>query len=582
LVTGIILGPVTGFFNPDQFFGPLLFPLISLAVAVILFEGSLTLKFSEIRGQHRYILRFIFVGGAITWLGISFTTHAILHIDWSLSALIGAMLVVTGPTVIIPMLRSIRPQSNIAQMLRWEGIISDPFGALLAVLVFEVIASNQLQDQWLHTVLYFIKMVVSGTSLGLVSGVILSQVLSRHWLPNFLINIVVLNSVLGVFVLANLCYSETGLLAVTVMGLTLANYKTIDLSSILDFKETLSTLLISNIFIVLAARLNFASLLPILIPTLLLFLVMQFVIRPAKVMLTTIGSNLEFRQKLFLSWIAPRGIVAAAIISLFEIKLTNMGFPGANILTPLVFIIIVLSVVLPSFTGTLLAKFLKVNQPDANGVLIIGANFVAREIAKILIKNNVYVLLADSNWVDISEARLEGLTTFYGNPVSEHADYNLSLMGIGRLLSITPNIELGVLAGLRFRKEFGKKEIYYLQTEQEKTSKQKYLVAKQHRGTMLFNQDITYEELERIMRGGSDTRSTSLSEVFDNESYAAMNKHRYIPIFAFNSRHNLVIFTSQKPVKPEAGWTIIAIHPMESNEKKSIRSDYVSADTEAK
>ncbi len=560
LITGALLGPLTGFLDPDKLFGDLMFPLISLAVSVILFEGSLALKFNQISDQKNYFLKFIGLGGLVTWFGVSVTTHVVLGADWSLCALIGAMLVVTGPTVIVPMLQAVRPHDNVAQMLRWEGIILDPLGALLAVLVFDFITSGQGQGLWLHSIIYFIKMFITGASIGFISGFLLSELILRYLLPKSLTNIVVLNSVLAVFVIANLCYLETGLLAVTVMGLTLTNRKDIDLTSVLDFKETLSTLLISSLFIVLAARLSFSSLEPMLIPSLVIFTIMQFIIRPFKVMTTTIGSNLNFSHKILLSWIAPRGIIAAAIATLFQMKLSEMGYQHIEFITPLIFLIIVYSVLLPSCTATFLAKFLNVSDPEPNGILIIGANLLARTIAGILTKHNVSVILADSSWDDISTARLEGLTTYYGNPVSEHADFNLNLLGIGKLLAITSNTELGVLAGLRFGSEFGKKNIYYLQTEQEKISNDKYFVAKYHRGFMLFDENVTYEELTLLLQQGGEIRSTILSEQFDYEAYLKINTHQFIPLFVLDSKNKLYVFAKGHTVIPTVGWTIIAAH----------------------
>lgn len=560
LIAGVLLGPITGIFDPDQLFGDLMFPIVSLAVSVILFEGSLTLKFNQITEQRHYISNFIILGTLITWVGIGLAVHFILHVDWSLCALIGAILVVTGPTVIIPMLRAVRPHNDVAQMLKWEGIILDPFGAILAVLVFDFITSGQGQGVWLHSIVYFIKMFVTGTLIGFVSGMLLSEFMLRIFLPKFLLNIVVLNFVLAVFVVANYFYSETGLLAVTVMGLTLTNRKGVDLGSVLDFKETLSALLLSSLFIVLAARLNLANLKPMIIPSLIIFIFMQFVIRPFKVLVTTIGSKLDFAHKVLVAWIGPRGIIAAAIASLFEIKLTEMGYQNIAFMTPLVFLIIIYSVLLPSVTATFFARLLKASDPEPNGILMIGANYLARTIAAILKKQNLSVVLADSSWEDISAARLAGLATYYGNPVSEHADYNLSLLGVGKLLAVTPNTELGVLAGLRFSTEFGKKNIYYLQTKHEKLSNEKYLVAKEHRGSMLFGENITYEGLTAVLEKGGEIRSTILTQQFDYETFVKTNTHHYIPLFALDTKNKLHTFAHGASVKPAVGWTIVAAH----------------------
>ena len=220
---------------------------------------------------------------------------------------------------------------------------------------------------------------------------------------------------------------------------------------------------------------------------------------------------------------------------------------------------------LPSLTATLLARILKVSDPEPNGILMVGASYLARLIAAILKMQKLPVVLADASWEDISAARLAGLSTYYGNPVSEHADYNLNLLGIGKLLAITPNTELGVLAGLRFSTEFGKKNIYYLQTKQEKLTHEKYLIAKQHRGSMLFGEDVTYEGLTTILEKGGEIRSTILTEQFDYETFVKTNTHHYIPLFAFDTKNKLHIFTGGSSIKPAVGWTIVAVHMEQEN-----------------
>jgi len=561
LISGIILGPVTGFLVPDKLLGDLLFPTISLSVAIILFEGSLTLNFNKISEQRKNVIKFISIGGIITFIGVSLSAHYIFNINYSMSFLLGAILIVTGPTVIGPMLTAIRPSNKVCQLLKWEGMILDPFGAILTVLVFDVVIRTQSEHLLISAIFYFLKLTIVGGVIGYIFGYLLSKALIKHLIPKFLINIVVLNFVLLSFMISNAIYHETGLLAVTVMGLTLANFKNLDLKEILEFKETLSTLLLSSLFILLAARINLSNLYYVMFPATIIFCLMQFLIRPIKVFLTTRKSELNFGDKLMLAWIAPRGIVAAAIASLFELKLKRMGYNDASFLSPVVFLIISYSVILPSFTGKFFAKLIGANRSDSNGILIIGANALSRKIAEIIQKRNYYVLIADYNWDEISTARMNGLKTFFGNPLSEHAEYNLSLLDLGKMMAITPNTELAVLSGVHFKREIEKNEIYYLQTAKEKNIAEKNKIADSHKGKKLFGDNITYEKLLSLLNSTHEIRSTCITNKYTFEDYLTSNKETIIPLFAFDTKNKLVLFSANNKISPDDGWTIVSMMP---------------------
>lgn len=245
LLAGILGGPVAGWLEPDALFGPLLFPFISLAVAVILFEGSLSLRFSEIRGLEQVVRRLLTGGLLITWAVAALAAHFLAGLGWALATLFGALMVVTGPTVIMPMLRTVRPSARVAGILRWEGILVDPIGALLAVLVFELVVSAGAGNALGHTLAVFAETLVVGTMTGLLGGWLLGEALRRDWFPPYLVNAETLALVFGVFALADLLADESGLLAVTVMGLWLGNRRGIPVEQIVEFKESLSLLLIT-------------------------------------------------------------------------------------------------------------------------------------------------------------------------------------------------------------------------------------------------------------------------------------------------------------------------------------------------
>ncbi len=566
LITGIIVGPVLGYVHPDELFGDLLFPIVSLSVAVILFEGSLTLKFEEIRGLGSTVRNLITIGALITWIIIAYSTHYLLGFSFELSFLFGAMVIVTGPTVIIPMLRTVRPNAAIANVLRWEGIVIDPLGALLAVLTFNFIISGQQQDAISQIIMTFSMIMLIGFLGGFIGGWILGDLLRRHLVPEFLRNVITLSSVFAVFVIADTVEHEAGLLAVTIMGMTMANMDKLDIDDILDFKESLSLLLISVLFIILAARVQLTQFIELGLAGLGVLAITMFVARPISVFVSAIGSDLSSREKLMISWIGPRGIVAAAVSSLFALRLENEGYSEAALLVPLTFLIIIGTVVIQSATAKHVGNLLKVREPSRTGVLIIGAGNVARAIAKQLQELGFRVMLTDSNWENTSLARMEGLETYYGNPVSEHADRNLSLVGLGKLLAMSGRGSLDTLACLRFKADFGVKNLYQLRTTREQHIADKHIVSTRHRGYELFGDNITYGTMAQLLRNGAEIKTTTLSEEFDFDAYIEKYGERSIPLFAIDSKERLHIFVADGKMKPEKDWKVISMVRPDGND----------------
>lgn len=567
LLAGVVAGPVTGWLDPDALFGDLLFPMVSLAVAVILFEGSLTLRLDDIRGLERVVRRLVTSGLAVTWLITALATRWLLGFAWELAFLFGALTVVTGPTVIVPMLRTVRPRARLANILRWEGIVIDPVGALLAVLVFEFIVSGRGGAAFGHTLLTFGQILAVGAVLGVAAGQALGIALRRHWLPEFLHNVAALTLVFGAFAVSNVLQEESGLLTVTVMGLWLGNMRDVRVETILDFKESLSVLLISGLFIVLAARIDLGQFQVLGWAALGVLLAMQLVGRPLKVAVATAGSALDWRERLLLAWIAPRGIVAAAVAAVFAIRLEQQGIPRAELLVPLTFLVIVGTVVLQSATARLVARALGVAEPEPRGFLIVGANPVARAIAAALDGQGFRTLLADSSWDHVRTARLQGLVTYYGNAVSEHADRHLDLVGIGRLLALAPQREVNALAVMRYRTEFGHDAVFSLPATSEKEGAGKAEVPAAQRAQIAFGEDVTYTKLSSLLSQGAEIHATRLSEDFDFESYRQKYGRKAIPLFAISPRGRLYPFTAGGELAPDAGWTVLGLIQKEAFEE---------------
>lgn len=558
LLSGILAGPVLGWLDPQEMFGPLLMPLVSLAVALILFEGSLTLHLSEWKEIGSVVHRLVTLGALTTWAVITLATHWLLGFDWMLALLFGTLTLVTGPTVIVPMLRVVRPKASIANILRWEGIVIDPIGALLAVVVYSFIIASASGDGLSHSLLTFGGVILCGSLFGIAGGWVLGLVMRRQWLPEYLHNLATLAAVLGVFIASNQVMHESGLLAVTLMGMWMANMKGVDVRHILHFKENLSVLLISGLFILLAARLDLNALIALGPFVLILLLIIQFIARPLNVAVSTVGSKLSWRERALLAWIAPRGIVAAAVSAIFAIRLDEAGHEGALLLVPLTFAVIIGTVVLQSATARPLARLLKVAEPAPSGFLIVGANAPARILGKALQQLGSRVLLTDSSWENIRASRMEGLPTYFGNPASQHAESHLDLVGLGHLLALSPSGELNTLATMRFRHDFGHR-LFALANSQESRRTDKHRASGEHRGHLLGSQPLSYTKLASLLGQGAELYTTQLTDGFGWSDYQALHGERATLLFARDNSGWVHVVTPESDMKPLAGWTLLAV-----------------------
>ncbi|MEC9482477.1 MAG: sodium:proton antiporter [Halomonas sp.] len=558
LVAGILAGPVTGLLQPDALLGGLLFPLVSLAVAVILFEGSLTLNFKEIVGHGHTVRRLVTWGALLTGTIATVAAHLLLKLSWEMASVLGAVLVVTGPTVVLPLVQTLRARAHLTQILRWEGILIDPVGAIGAVLVFEFVALGQGQGAASHTLLMFAQTAAIGFGLGMAGGFAWGQVLRKHWLPQHLHSFGTLMAVLTLFTLSNTLFHESGLLTVTVMGVWLANMRNVPIQPILEFKETLSVLLISGLFILLAARLTADQLALLSWPAWAFLVVLLWVARPLSVWLCTLGSRLDWREKALLAWLSPRGIVAAAVASLFALQFESAGVEGAEMLVPVVFLVIISSVVIQSLLSRPLARLLGVREPPPTGFLILGANPLARAVARKLSAAGVTVRLADNNWDAVQEARMAGLSVYYGNPLSEHAAQNLDLTGIGHMLLLSPYRELNKLAALHFEHLLGYGKVFGLAESDARNAHRHRERVTEHLPT-LFDGTTTYSRLCELVQHGAELRSARITESFGLDDYRAIHDQRLIPMFCISHNRRIRIASNRAPLNPRPGETLISL-----------------------
>ncbi|MEZ4887912.1 MAG: sodium:proton antiporter [Chitinophagales bacterium] len=485
ILMGLGVGPIAEYFLGSKLITPIFeaelnrglflsnsfFYFVSMSIGIILFEGGLTLRKEEVKKSGSTILKLITFGSLITFGGGTLAAHYVVGLTWNMSFLFAALIIVTGPTVIAPILRNLPLNKNTSTVLKWEGILIDPIGALVAVLVFEfiLIGATGHGGEAFTSVAFgeFSKILVVGTGLGFGGAYLLNYLLINHLVPHYLINVFTLALVLSVFVISDLIAHESGLLTVVVMGMVVGNMGIPHLKDILNFKESMTVLLISVLFITLSANISLSDVELLHPNTFILFLIVLLVLRPLSVFVSTYGGILSFKEKLFISMVGPRGIVAAGIASVFGLKLTEKGIEGANMLTPLVFLIVLGTVLFTALTARFFAKKLKITMDHSTGVTIIGANAGARLIAKFLQENGRHVVLIDNSEIKVQRATDAGLQAFKDNIFDENLPDQFDLLDMGYLLALTENESVNLYACNNLQSTLGEHGCYRLMSPTE-------------------------------------------------------------------------------------------------------------------
>lgn len=543
ILIGLLVGPIAAeFFSTDGskwiepvwngkkglFPGNGLFYFVSLAISIILFEGGLTLRKSEVQNVGPVITKLITLGSLVTFAGAGIAARYIFNLSWEVSLLFSALIIVTGPTVISPILRNIPLKKDVAAVLKWEGILIDPIGALAAVLVFEFISVGGGSGFTQTALLEFGKIVLFGFTFGFTFAHALIFFVNKKLVPHYLLNVVALSVVLLVFVLSDLLAHESGLLAVVVMGMVIANSKIKSFDELLYFKESLSVLLISILFILLSANINISQLLLIFNwKTAVLFALVVFVIRPLAVFLSTQNSTLKFNEKLFISWVGPRGIVAAGIASLFGTKLMKQGVAGAEYITPLVFMVVLGTVLLNATTARMFAKIIGVFLKSSEAILIVGASDAARIVGKYLQKNNRRVVMIDKNKDYVAIANEEGIKAFNVDIYNDNLETNIELNDVGYLIAMSGSDEVNKYAVNFMADIYGEKGAYRLVSSKE------VLDNKTDNSKVLFTQKDDYIHLTDVLRDYPTINELEIESAndFNKKLEMVYSDEKTIPIF---------------------------------------------------
>jgi len=558
MVAGLSAGPMLGWLQPSKNLGNLLEPLIAIAVAVILFEGGLNLRWHEYRETHVDVKRMVSIGLLLTWFLGSVSAHYVAGLSWPVALVLGAIIVVTGPTVVMPLLKQAKLRRRPAALLKWEGIINDPIGALLAVLVFEYFVSGHSQGFTVNVLLTLTLVLVFTTLLGGISGYALAWAFRKGYVPEHLKSPVMLAATLILYSLCNQFQEEAGLMAVTVAGVVLANQHLRSIDELRRFKEYITIILVSMVFIILAADMELERLQQLDTGSIAWLLLVVFLIRPVVIYLSTLGTGIDTRERLLIAWIAPRGIVAAAVAGLFAPRLINSGYSDADQLLPLVFSLITITVILHGLSISWLARRLQLAAGDEDGLLIVGASPRSIELAKVLQDSGIPTLVSDADWNHLRSARLSGIRSHHGQILSEQAEQNLELNEISHVLAATANDAYNALVCTHFSPEMGRTQTFQLPCHQDDDTTND--LASTMRGRIALPERFDYDTLIRNHYAGWIFQCTTLSSEFTYEDYQQQRNNEEVIVAILDSNKSLLLGEDINLERLDPGEIIISYH----------------------
>ena len=565
LAAGAILGPATGFLNPAEDLGDAYKPAVGLAVAIILFEGGLTLNFAEIRETNYTVRRIILIGGPLVWLLSTLAAHYAGGLTWETSVVMGAILVITGPTVIMPLLRQAQLARRPASLLRWEAIVNDPIGALLAVLSFEAILILYGQHQLGGTLAMAALGIVIALFGGIALGKFIEQSFARGWVPEFLKAPVLFAVIILAAAGTNMIFHEAGLLTVTVMGITLANSRISSLAEMRRFKETVTVLLVSGLFILLTASLDTALLATLDWRVLLFVFLVLFVVRPIAIMVATVGSNATWGERVLTAWIAPRGIVAVAVAGLFGAELQDAGVMDGEKMIAYTFAIVVATILLHGFSLGPIASALNLKSGARPGILLVGASPWATAFALKLKELDIPLTIADRNWRQIKEARQAGADTFFGDPLSEHAHHELELNRYGAVIAATPNDAYNALVCTDFGPELGRNNMYQIGSTRDMP--EKHALSFTIGGRQLLSPGLELHELNGKLRRGWEFRSTNITDEFTYQDWLDRKDDEAQPLFWYSEGGDIVFAANDREGGAPEGATVVHFSPPKAQKR---------------
>ncbi|BBU56600.1 sodium/hydrogen exchanger [Mameliella alba] len=563
LVAGLIIGPVTGILDPASQFGDMLQPMIAVAVAIILFEGGLTLDLHRLSDAAKGVRRLVLIGAPLGWIASASALHFVAGLSWESSAVFGGIMIVTGPTVIAPLLRQARLQRRPAALMQWEAIVNDPVGALAAVLAFEVVMVLRTATSAGHAMIEIGMGVAIATVLGLAAGWGVVRAFRQAWVPEYMKVPVLFVVLLGVFALADHVLHESGLLAVTIMGLWIANAKLPSFTEIYRFKEHATVLLVSGVFILLAAGMSFERLAVLDWRAGAFVLAVILLARPLPVLAALAFTNVPWRERLLVAFTGPRGVVLVAVAGLFGERLADLGLPDADRIAPLAFALVAATVVLHGFTLAPMARLLGLTASRLPGVLIMGGSKWAVELGAALKKMDLPVIIADPNNAHLRSAREAGLDTFYGDILSEAAEERVDLVAYEKLICASDNDAYNTLVATDLAPEFGRENVFQVKRVRETSSRHSLPATL---GGQAFGANETYFEANAAIAGGCEFRVTKLTEEFTAEDWRAAQTEA-VPIAELGPGGSLRLLGPEDELRGTPGTQLLARLPKRAERK---------------
>lgn len=501
LTLGFVLGPITGALRPEELLGEALHPLISAAVALILFEGALQLNFREIKEAKRAIAQIIVIGAPIGWALISLGAHYVGGLEWAAAVVLGGMLIVTGPTVVIPMLRHARLKPRVASTLKWESIINDAVGVLFAVLAYDYFIAGAQAAPDAGFFLARGSALVLIVAMSFASSFAITWLFEKGYVPEYLKSPFLLIYVLVLFFLSNQLLYESGLIAVTILGVALTNLYEQSIEEVKRFKETITILLVSGVFILLTAELDLSAMLAMNWRTLAFVLALLFVIRPVAIALSALGSGLNWRETLFMGWIAPRGVVLAVLAGILGPMLEEAGYrDGAQIL-PIAMTVVIVTVTLDSLIIKRLAAEMKLSTPAEHGLIIVGAHPWSMQLAELLRGKKIPVVIADNSYTALAPVRLANIPFFYGDVLSDEAEESIDLHRYDTLLAASYSPAYNAFVTDTYGREMGRERVFSVGLEKAEKSSRTTL-SRSLSGNRWGSASLTGERLARLYEEG--------------------------------------------------------------------------------
>ncbi|OAO04115.1 cation:proton antiporter [Parasphingorhabdus sp.] len=571
LIVGIIAGPILGLVDPERDFGALQEPIIKLAVAVILFEGGLSLNFRELRQAGGAVTMMVFIAGPIAWALGTAAAHFGAGLSWEISALLGGIMIVTGPTVIGPMLRTLRVPARVRNILKWEAIVNDPIGALLAVGIYAYITYEGPDANIAVISMDVLAASFVAALLGAALGFAVTWLFPRGHVPEYLKAPFLLVTVIAGFVLADLIKHETGLITVTVMGVVMANRQIYSSQALYRFKEDLSVILISGVFIILSATLDWETVQQFRPQFIIFLLLLLFFVRPVSVLVALLFSSVPWRERLFIAWIAPRGIVAVAITGLFAIRLVDYGLPGAEALVPLSFAVVIATIFAHGFSAAWVAERLGIAEGKGEGVLIAGANRWSIALGKTLKSLDIEVMITDDSKFALRRAHKEGLNIHQGDILDEAHNDNIDLGEFQHLIAATDNDSHNQLITADLGPEMGYEQISRLANDSQSKSRVGH-------GRLLFESGAEFASLLDRERDGWRFSKTNITEVFTDQDYRNNLDENEEPLAVFKTDRRLLFFATDARPAIEEGDIIISFVAADTPEER--KADRVARDIE--